>query len=874
MSPAIGRVGANERNPDWDLTLADGVKGFGFKLDRGEQDIQEQPQELSTLQILTGGRRFGTGDPTFSHIEQRTWIGGRANEYYIDDPTRFYDSMALWTLQKGKAFPAGQWSFGEGYYYGDVKLPGANRVSVGRDVHWQPLLDTTRYGRKFTSTDNPFTATKLQVWIRKVGTPADDLKVEVYSDSSNEPNVSQASATVSASDIDELISVLHEFDLGAGFTEGSETDYWFVIYAEGAGDQHNHWQFAYGDEGVDTNKSSDDGGSTWNTEGVQPYFRLTADDVNRKWHFFFLEGALYAIDEQADGTASSLYINGTRGKATAGSSTSLTDSNNGVYGGAWPTNLWSDAYVRITKGTGAGQVRKISTNTGTVINVSSAWDINPSTDSEYIIYGTNEWVDITPSTGDQIDGVVQDVAVFNDIAIFAQGTGSSDAAMLKMRWDETASPPAHDFDDDGTNKADYLHVYHDQVNGVQVYRAMNDDVALSRSDAKAWNTALDFGDDIPIGDQTFPITNVTDHDGLIYVFKWDSIWKVASDRPTRVRLQVDAAPAPENGAAVAVQDFFLYFSFLFSVERLYQQTVDDVGPWRDEGMPDGRKGVAAALEPYLRWIFVGMDADDDTSSVLAYVDETHHEVFRAWAAGDRVQNVFVQPVPGGRNRLWISVGGDIVWVPLVKKGMNPLQDSEFHYQHEAHLITSTFDMNNLSLPKLFRDVRLNSDNLASGISIAMDYQLDDDVGTSSWVKAGTFRRSPEDDIEIARGDRRKIRLRFRLMTNESSTPPVINATILRGFTRTPVKRQWNVRLRLGSGMINRDKKGRRGPDADEVYRWLLNAAESAKDIRIRSKYSQVDDLLVIVQPPSFFRSFVNTFTSWYSGTISMTILEA
>lgn len=76
------------------------------------------------------------------------------------------------------------------------------------------------------------------------------------------------------------------------------------------------------------------------------------------------------------------------GTASAGASTSLTDST-----AAWATNALTGKYIRITGGTGINQIRKISSNTDTIITV-PAWTVTVDNTSTYVILdapGTNPY---------------------------------------------------------------------------------------------------------------------------------------------------------------------------------------------------------------------------------------------------------------------------------------------------------------------------------------------------------------------------------------------------------------------------------------------------------------------------------------------------
>lgn len=75
------------------------------------------------------------------------------------------------------------------------------------------------------------------------------------------------------------------------------------------------------------------------------------------------------------------------GTATAGGATTLTNSAK-----AWTTNQWTNSQLRITGGTGAGQIRTVASNTGTVLTVSAAWTTNPDATSTYSLEGNDDFL--------------------------------------------------------------------------------------------------------------------------------------------------------------------------------------------------------------------------------------------------------------------------------------------------------------------------------------------------------------------------------------------------------------------------------------------------------------------------------------------------
>lgn len=91
------------------------------------------------------------------------------------------------------------------------------------------------------------------------------------------------------------------------------------------------------------------------------------------------DGKLVATSGVASGTFDS-------GTATSGSATTLVRSS-----ATWFTNTWTNYQVRITAGTGAGQIRTISSNTATTLTVPT-WTTNPDATSQFSIEGNDDFL--------------------------------------------------------------------------------------------------------------------------------------------------------------------------------------------------------------------------------------------------------------------------------------------------------------------------------------------------------------------------------------------------------------------------------------------------------------------------------------------------
>jgi len=91
---------------------------------------------------------------------------------------------------------------------------------------------------------------------------------------------------------------------------------------------------------------------------------MAAEGFNDAWQ----EKALVTIVELAEDY----------GTAESGGASTLTDTDK-----SWTVDAYANKLVTIYKGTGAGQTRMIASNTADTLTTSTAWTIQPSSDSEY-----------------------------------------------------------------------------------------------------------------------------------------------------------------------------------------------------------------------------------------------------------------------------------------------------------------------------------------------------------------------------------------------------------------------------------------------------------------------------------------------------------
>ena len=872
--PAITVRPGNPQNTH-QLSLAGGGRKYGIKLKGGARSIVETPASPSNIQVGADGRKFGDWDPSFSHIEVRDWTGGRGSEFYSDDPTQFYDGYG-WTLSPGVWHQSPQWMFGEDYVPAHNFMPGAKRYPAGHSVKWQSLASTQHYARSFPEDGlTAYSGTHGMMWVRRIGKPPAPLSLEIGSSGTTAGGAGRPSSAMTAlaqlatSNCEELESFVWVSSFTTALTVSSgSSNKWLEVYTSVAGTEANHWEIGY--NGTALSNSTvlrGTGSSSWSASTINFFFRLSGTNIRRKWHLFEAGRALYAADNRADGGENRVLINGDRGIASSGNPGSTAVLNDSTK--SWETNRWSNSsgYALIYKGTGAGQVAKITGNGSTSLN--TTWAIAPTSDSQYVIIGTDVWTRISSAiVSSATTGPVRD-AVSDGAHVFLVGQDAS-TGIGKFQWNTSIHQAARD-----VSGADMLDVFHDPVDGLQLWRAVSSAGFCQRgsltTDPLGANVSFLPSTGIPVGGNNVAFTNLEDYNDQMYVFKEDSIWTIKNDRAAKLNVGLDTFISSNNGRAMLAQNLFLSFSWSHSWERLHGGTLDDIGMWRGAGLKNNHQGPISTAIPFIAWTVAGVDASSGTGGVYFWNDRGWHEVYRAFSTGYPVTGLAYQSNPGTHPRVWMDVGGELISMEMPRDTLNPRYDKNLHFQHEAVIELGTIDMNARRLPKLFAGLEANTKNLASSVAqVAAEYQLDNDIGSTSWLSIGQFYRSPSDDLNVRRGDSHSIRFRARALTQVSTTPSIVEALTAKSVARSPIKRMWTLRGEMGDFQV--DSQGMEDVDPDEFYLWLQDVAVLTEPLLMNAAWEALDNVYVYAESPTMYRK--NTTPSGeFSAEFTMTLRE-
>lgn len=125
----------------------------------------------------------------------------------------------------------------------------------------------------------------------------------------------------------------------------------------------------------------------WNAGTMSATSFRNYDPLTGVWTSLSVTGAPASWGTDGKMVVTPSYDTFASGTATAATTNTLSNSTK-----SWTTNQWTNYQIRITAGTGIGQVRTISSNTGTQITVSSNWTVTPDGTSQYAIEGNDDFI--------------------------------------------------------------------------------------------------------------------------------------------------------------------------------------------------------------------------------------------------------------------------------------------------------------------------------------------------------------------------------------------------------------------------------------------------------------------------------------------------
>lgn len=832
--------------PSHDISLASDAETFGFIYLNGPSQLQEIP-------ISEPSRPFT--------VTQKAWFGGKGRVRYQDDPNGFFDNKSLWTMTDGKLFPVPQWKFAKNIRANDMDLPGS--------LTWQSLLGTKLYiSRSFTASSS-YSADKAYIWVRRVGNPG-TLTLKLHSNNSGSPGTVLQTVTKAYTDLGdssdpEPPSEYMVFDWTGTESLTASTLYHLSIFGATTDNDANHWEVGCDMAGSASKVSSD--GSTWGagspTFGM--YFRVTDADTNRQWFPFTLEAAQYIVSKNDDSSvASKVFINGDRFRPTTATTTVLTDTSSGVSTG-WTTDQYAGARAKIIGGAGDGQDRLISSNTSTAITITPALETAANTTTtSVVIYGTDYWTEVT---GHGLGQVVSRPAVGGKVTYFPQG----ESVNMRHFYVNHTQAIQHSFGQNGTNKADLMAVFSNPA-GTQVWKVRQLTAGAARAAVVTAGSNLVFGSEKIIGGLDYRITNLFVADEL-YAGKEDSLWRFEADTPRRLKTGVEGVADPSNYLAASPAPGVIWLGWNHSIARMVGSEVSDQLNFRAgyDGMPSDRAGVATCIVAALGWVFFAIDGGSSNySSILVWNGFGWAEIFRGWAAGVRIRNIFWQSNVNARSRLWFDIGGDLAYMEFPLRNANPLLDTTIPYQHEAVLVTSTFDANDPTLYKLFHNFRLVTDSLGTTGKVLVDWQFNTEIGTGAWHTLGEMAAVSLKEFILDLGEAYSIRFRLRLQTTSATVPPVVRSYSSEGWVSTPTKYQWIGTFKVGVDYSTKNNQDDHKPD--DLVKFIREAADKEKKLHLRSLKTSMDDKIVTVSSPVVITDSV-TDEGW-KGRISFAMREA
>ena len=420
--------------------------------------ITRAPIQKNAIQTTNQGGEWSDLEYPFMAIQQEDWGGGRANDRFSSDTSRFFDSRR------------GQTAFNECIFCGPLDyysygIKERNNTNCPANLTWIKLRGNTQYIVREIQLDGTEKVGNVYIHLRRRGTPTTGLTVRLRNNLSNYPTII-ASHTYTTEEVTDTTAEFYKFS----FEELNLTGNVFLEVFSTNGDSQNYWEVGCTKtNGLTTYRSQN--GTGWQYFDYDLLYRLDTAQIDIRFKFFMYHQLTFMIAQNAENEAPTLGVNGDLGLVTASADNTLTCN-----GKLWTANCFAGAKVGLLYRIGSeGHTsvwRTIVSNTYDTITVDSNWDINPEEGAMFIICDTPIW---TPITSEKLTTFITDIHVIRDVVYFAQGDHTN---IVKMRYNRTTG--AFDWLELPGETATFLQSVRDRE-GMMLYRARNDDDRHERS---------------------------------------------------------------------------------------------------------------------------------------------------------------------------------------------------------------------------------------------------------------------------------------------------------------------------------------------------------------------------------------------------------
>lgn len=538
--------------------------------------------------------------------------------------------------------------------------------------------------------------------------------------------------------------------------------------------------------------------------------------------FFDLKGTKFLVTSPSDGSAPRLFYEGYHGFAA--DNTATKDRILSINIGAEAVG----ANVKIISGPGAKEnirwrtIQSVVTGGSGYCVVDYDWNIIHTTATEFAIYGTGVWQEIT---GHGLTGAVTDVVVANGIVYFAQGDA---IAIRRMRMVQDSRVWKPEYSDETGTYATYLELIQNESGVQKIWRALSAAAEVSSSDVKAWGAALAFGTAIVCKNTDYRITGIVAYGNprIPWIMKEDGFGAVSNNIYDQVPLnEFKSVSDDNNGRASMQRGVYLYLSMLNGLERYYDGRLDDIGPNRDLGFPNNRNGQVSALLPYPGRMYAAIDHPTGYSSILEYNDIGWHEIYRT-SLRERIYSMSVQVIDGDKcDRLWIANEGGYTWLPIA---IDPKKQGDYTYTTTGEIITSWYSGNFKEIIKYFSAIHLYTEGLSIYQYLNVYYQTDTESETWSAIPT-QVNTSPVQKILFPEHavTGKRIRLKIVFNTIEPLKTPRLKALTISVVTRLPIKKSWSMTYRVDDNLFDLQHK-RSSLTADQLQAKIEEYADSAR----------------------------------------------